>query len=92
LTISRSLYREKKLLSFRNGSVQFDLTWKEKRLNKTYGTPRNAAKLADDVYRALIEGNLTPKRFRIHGKETSRTVNTVMTFGKLTFPEFFKVH
>ena len=54
---------------FSSGSVHFDLMWKEKNLNKIYGRePRDIAKLADDVYRALKDGGLVTKQFVVHGK------------------------
>ncbi|CAB4032294.1 phosphatidylinositol phosphatase PTPRQ, partial [Paramuricea clavata] len=50
-----------------SGSVHFDLTWKEKNLDKIYGRePRDIAKLAADVYRALEDGRLFPKQFIVH--------------------------
>ena len=56
-------------VSFRSGSVNFDLTWKKKVLDKNYGVPRDMAKLAADVYRAITEGGgLIPKKFNVHGK------------------------
>ena len=49
--------------------MHFDLTWKEKVLDEKYGVPRDMAKLAADVHRALTEsGEFVLKQFSVHGK------------------------
>ncbi|XP_028418177.1 angiopoietin-1 receptor-like [Dendronephthya gigantea] len=49
------------------GKVKFDLTWKERVLDNTYGRPRDITKLADDVHRALVNGKLGPKKLIVYG-------------------------
>lgn len=56
------------LRPFRSRTAYFQLSWKEEKLKMVYGEPRDTAKLADDVYRALTKGGFNVERFQMSGK------------------------